>query len=424
MSLLEMRQDKAGMVKEMRLLVAKAEDEKRNLSEEENRQFSELDQKVKDIDGKIEREERLELLERAVENVPDRIAFEEGKRKSEEDKLEFNNLGEFFFTLRNNPMDVRLRKYRCNLPQEEGEKRASQQMGTGVLGGVMIPKQLSKAILSVSPQEEIIKPRATVIPAGDPPDAKMSFPTLDQTSAENMYGGVVVYHKGELQAATETDLRFKEVTLEPKKSMGLIRSSNDLLRNWDAASAFIQTQLRLARMGSDDYDFLRGDGANKAMGILNLDARINYTRATANQISFADVSGMYARARFGGQLIWIASQTTIPQLVNIRDSGDNNLWVQAASQSVPPTLYGFPVFWDERSPTLGTAGDLVLCDLKYYLIKEGSGPIVDMSTDYYFNTDEIGFRVVWNVDGNGWLSEAIPLEGDTSNTVSPFVVLN
>ena len=33
------------------------------------------------------------------------------------------------------------------------------------------------------------------------------------------------------------------------------------------------------------------------------------------------------------------------------------------------------------------------------------------------------FKIVWNVDGHPWLTEPLALEGSTSNTVSPFVVL-
>ena len=46
-----------------------------------------------------------------------------------------------------------------------------------------------------------------------------------------------------------------------------------------------------------------------------------------------------------------------------------------------------------------------------------------MSTDYRFLNDETTFKLVWNVDGQAWLKEPLPLEGSTSNTVSPFVIL-
>jgi HK97 family phage major capsid protein len=100
-----------------------------------------------------------------------------------------------------------------------------------------------------------------------------------------------------------------------------------------------------------------------------------------------------------------------------------NLWVQSAGPGLPPTLLGIPVMFNERSVALGTAGDVVLADLSQYLIKEGSGPYVAMSEHVYFTTNKTVMKIFWNVDGQPWLDAPIPLEGSTSNTVSPFIVL-
>ena len=75
-------------------------------------------------------------------------------------------------------------------------------------------------------------------------------------------------------------------------------------------------------------------------------------------------------------------------------------------------------------PALGSKGDLVLADLSYYMIKDGSGVFVDLSEHIYFTSDKSVFRVIWNVDGNAWLTEPLKLEGSSTSTVSPFVVLS
>jgi HK97 family phage major capsid protein len=72
---------------------------------------------------------------------------------------------------------------------------------------------------------------------------------------------------------------------------------------------------------------------------------------------------------------------------------------------------------------VGTEGDLILADCSYYLIKNGSGPFVEASPHVYFTSNQTVIKAFWNVDGKPWLSQPIPLEGSTSNTVSPFVVL-
>ena len=96
------------------------------------------------------------------------------------------------------------------------EKR-EQTMGVGSGGGYALPEQFDSTLREVVAQESIVRPRATVIPAGDPPDAKLNFPALDQTSGENMYGGVQVVHTGEGVTLSETDAKLRQVTLEPKE---------------------------------------------------------------------------------------------------------------------------------------------------------------------------------------------------------------
>jgi HK97 family phage major capsid protein len=182
--------------------------------------------------------------------------------------------------------------------------------------------------------------------------------------------------------------------------------------------------------GAEDYDFMRGDGINKSLGFINAPANKVVTRAGANLIDFADIVGMLAAAKTGGQYVWISSQTTIPELVTIVDAGNHALWVGGGSltqgiiASMPPTLMGYPVLFAERLPALGTKGDLNLVDLSYYLVKDGSGPLVALSDQLLFLSNRTVFKIVWNVDARPWLTEPIGLEGSTTNTVSPFVTLS
>lgn len=42
-------------------------------------------------------------------------------------------------------------------------------------------------------------------------------------------------------------------------------------------------------------------------------------------------------------------------------------------------LYDIPLIFNERSPVLGNTGDLVLADLSHYVVKDGSGPLIEIS---------------------------------------------
>jgi HK97 family phage major capsid protein len=433
--ILEMKEKKLALVKELRAMLDKADTEKRSLTDEENVEYKKIDSEIdgleKDIlSAEVDEERRKKLAEKEIESRK-KVDPEDKKKVNIDHKLEvdpekeFSNAGEFLHAIARAKQDGIFDK-RLDALREKRE----QTMGTGATGGYALPEQFDATVRQVQAQQAIVRPRATVIPAGSPPDAKLTFPSLDQTSASNIYGGVTVVHTGEGVTMTETTANLREVSLEPKEISAYIVVTNKLLNNWAAASSFVTRQLSQAMMGAEDYDFMRGNGVNRALGFINCGAAIAYNRATASQVSFIDVYNMFARAKMGGSYVWLASQTIIPQLAAMTDAGTHAVWLGgkdangAAANSIPSTLFGIPMIFADRLPALGTKGDLSLVDLSYYLIKDGSGPAAASSEHVFFTSNKVVFKIVWNVDAHPWLTEPIGLEGSTSNTVSPFVVLS
>ena len=85
-----------------------------------------------------------------------------------------------------------------------------------------------------------------------------------------------------------------------------------------------------------------------------------------------------------------------------------------AAGGLPSTLFGFPIVFSDRLPTLGTKGDLILADLAYYVIKDGSGPFLAWSEHVYWTANKSVVKIVWNVDGKAWLTEPLILEGTSA----------
>lgn len=436
--IIEMKNQKYELIKTQRSMLDKIDAENRKFTDEENVEYKSVGDKIENLereilDAETDLNRRRKLAEKELEAKNARTVIKDGKKPDSEDvdpEKEFRNTGEFFYAIAKFKQDGK-RDGRLDILMEKRE----QTMGTGATGGYALPEQFDSTIRQVQAQEAIVRPRAAVIPAGSPPDAKLTFPSLDQTSAQNIYGGVTVVHTGEGVTMTETTANLREVSLEPKEISAYIVVTNKLLNNWDAAGAFVTRQLSQAMVGQEDYDFMRGDGVNKALGFINCAAAITYTRAggagTA-AIAFADVYGMLAKILMrGGSYIWLASQTIIPQLAAMVDAGTNAVWLggqlsalSGAAGPLPTTLFGLPIVFADRLPALGTKGDLSLVNLSYYLIKDGSGPAAASSEHVYFTSNKVVFKIVWNVDAHPWLTEPIGLEGSTSNTVSPFVILN
>ena len=420
----KLRAQREKLLENMKGLLALADGDgtnSRDLTDEETVQYDGWDKEIEKVTSDIARREKLEAdearaaLDSDKPHQPDMPA-----KKTRQHSEEFESMGEFLYSVRFKQNDPRLQD-----AYKEFEKRDST-MGSGVEGGFAVPTQFRGQLLSVDPAAAIFRPRSTVIPAGSPPDAEISMPALDQTAAQNVYGGVVMYKVGEADTLTESNVRLKEVTLRPEGLGGYVQVTDKLLRNWGAASAVLTNQLRLAATGFEDTQFYNGNGVAGPTGILNCPARVNVSRATASSIAIADIRNMYARIKMGGSFVWIASQTTLPQLMQLQGGNSENIFIFDASRPVPNSLLGIPLMFHDRSVALGTKGDLILCDLSYYLIKDGSGPYVATSQNVgsTFLTGITTIKITDMVDGQPWLSAPLPLEGSTSNTVSPFIVLN
>ena len=331
-------------------------------------------------------------------------------------------MGEFFYAVnqaaRGRGMDPRLNYV-------EFEQR-EQSFGVGAEGGFAIPNQFRPELMQVGIQNAIVRPRARVIPAGSPPDSSVTMPALNQTSSP--YGGVTVSWIDEGETKPETSFTLKEITLTPHEVAAHTIVTDKLLRNWAAADSVLTSLFRAAMVGAEDYAFLRGTGVGQPLGVINAPATKTVARGTASTIVYADLRGMINELidnNDGAQPVFIASPKTKTQLMAIVDPGTAGtlIWQFDARTGMPGTLMGYPLVFNARSPGLGNTGDLMLVDLSYYLIKDGSGPFVDASPHVYFTTNKTVFKCFWNVDGQPWLDAPMALEGDTTHTVSPFVVL-
>ena len=83
---------------------------------------------------------------------------------------------------------------------------------------------------------------------------------------------------------------------------------------------------------------------------------------------------------------------------------------------------GYPVVYSQRSPALGTTGDLMFCDLSKYLIKDGAPLAIGINPYLYYLNNQSVIRAFWNVDGQPWLKGPI-LSEDGVTLLSPFIVL-
>lgn len=424
MDLNDLRRKRAKLMAENRAIVETAEAADRDFTGDEQAQFDLNIEQAASLQTRIERLEQLE-----AEPAPQATRIPQAP--GPEARREFENLGEFVHAVAfNRDRDQRL----SNLyfaPNAAGERIAAEQrMDEGEAGGFMIPSQFRQELLQVDPQGSVVRSRARVIPAGSPPDAPLTFPALDQDGAtpDNMYGGVTVDWIGEGQDKPPSNASMREITLTPQEVAGRLRVTEKFLRNWQAASSVLSGLMGGALEAAQDRAFWTGDGVAKPLGVLNGSSVIAVNRASANEIKIADIHKMLAKAKMGGNLVWVYSQSILGQLMQLQDNSGSAaglgkfIWGDAVGGN-PATLKGRPAIQNDRSPVLGSKGDLALVDMSYYLIKDGSGPYIDIGyDDGDFRSNRRTLRICTLVDGQSWLRSPIKLEN--GYTVSPFVSLD
>ncbi len=290
----------------------------------------------------------------------------------------------------------------------------------------MVPTQLRSTIMSVEPQDALVRPRATVIPAGSPPDAAITMPALDQSGAnpKNMFGGVEFKWIGEGEEKPETDAKLKSITLTPHEIAGFVTVTDKLLRNWQASGAFVEGLFRGAAAAAEDYAFQRGTGVHQPLGAVNSGAMKFINRALANHVGYADLLNMVSRflMRGGTSPVWSMPQSALVDIATMVDPEGHYIWKPGAVDGFAGTLLGYPVRWNNRAPQLGTKGDITLVDWSQYLIKDGSGPFVASSEHVKFTSNQTVIKFFWNVDGAPWLNA--PITEENGWEVSPFVGLD
>ena len=428
MTLQELREKRASLVSDMEAVLASAESDNRlELDDDEAAMYEEAESEMAKIDAAIERRQSLDARKAELaQPEPSRLHGQgagEAHRTAPEPQREFESYGEFIGAV------VKHYRGRGDDPRLSWSDNASidastQSMGEGAAGGFLVPTKFRDTLLQVDPQEAIIEARSNAMEAGDPPDAEITMPALDQTgdSPDNVYGGVNVDWIGEGKEKPATNAAFREVSLKPHEIAAHVSMTDKLMRNAPAFTQQIETLMRGALISAREFAFYKGDGVAKPLGMLHSGATLTQARDTANQIKYEDLTAMLTKHMMG-QSYWLINQSAMAQILELRDPQGSYVWQPNAVEGSPLSLFGYPVFWHQRSESLGDKGDVLLVNSNpYYLIKNGSGPFVAMGyagNDFIENKTRI--KVFHNVDAKPWLTE--PFTQENGHEVSPFVAL-
>jgi len=300
-------------------------------------------------------------------------------------------------------------------------------------GGFLIPEVLRSQILSIALESAVVRPRAQVIPMDS---LRVPIPMIDVTShVSSIFGGIVCYWTEEAASLVESQATFGRVVLDAKKLTGYAEVPNELLADAPAFSSFFDTIFPRAIAWYEDIAFMTGTGVGEPLGFVNCPASVQVTKET-NQASativWENIVKMFARMlpTALGNAVWVCSIDTFPELATMALSvgtGGGPVWMgnytNPGAATPPVTILGRPVYFTEKTPVLGTTGDINFVDFSYYLVGDRQMMQAASSEHYRFQNDKTAFRVIERLDGRPWIQSAITPHNNASATLSPFVQL-
>lgn len=315
----------------------------------------------------------------------------------------------------------------------------------GAMGGFALPPQFATDIydgFATSPMN--LMALCDVYPVTG---ESLTFPRNPETSRAtgSRYGGVRGYWLSEAGQITSSNPKLGQLKLEPidKELAVLVYVTDRLLRNAPALETYVRRAAGEEIMWLVNDAILRGTGAGQPLGILNAGATVSVSKETgqaAATIELENINKMVGRLHPSAEAgaVWYRNKSTESEMealaVNV---GVGGIPVFLASPTGFPNvaerrqqqLKGLPMQTIEWCSGLGTVGDLILMNLKYYALgvqagDSGDGQVREaMSMHLRFDYAETAFRFMFGVDGQPWHTAPITPAYGTANTLSAFITL-
>ena len=306
------------------------------------------------------------------------------------------------------------------------QNTAGLSEGTPSSGGTLVPQELSSQIHSVSLENELIMPLATVMPMMS---NDLMIPAMDIGShVSSLYGSFVASYTPENGEISVNNPKVRQISLNAKKLTGMCRFSNELVQDAQNGEKQIIDIIGQGISYYRDKAFISGSGAGEPQGLLSADCLVTVEKEigqAADTIVWENLTKQMA-AMFTGSFansVWLINQQAIPQLLTLSVSVGTGGSVIPVMSSVNGqfTILSRPVYFTAKLPVLGDKGDCLLVDLSQYVIGMRSQMKIDLSIHAGFEYDQLLVRLIERHDSSGIWDESLT-QADGSE-VSPFVCI-
>lgn len=297
---------------------------------------------------------------------------------------------------------------------------------TGSEGGFSAPERWWAQVYDSGVEASVALDKVTNFPMTD--GNTLYVPAWDSADKSGgPIGCVEGQWLGETQTATRVTPNLRLVKFNAYKLAMFIAASSEVLQDSSALAQSIAPLMKNSLAFSLDEAILTGDGNGRPMGVLNSPATIAQTRASATDITFADLVAMKGRMLPSSlsKAIFIVSPSAFSVLCGLvitAGTGELVMGYQHGASDMRMSILGHPVRVTEKLPALGEKGDIGLYDLSYYGLAMREVARFERTNSAQWTEDIVDMRFVLRCDGKPLIAAPFTPAGG-GNSLSPFVVL-
>lgn len=381
----ELRNKRAGLVKEARGILERETTEKRNLATDELEHYDKIMKEVDSLRSQIEREERLAGIEgefgkRSTDPVIDDEPEERsGPRATKEYRSSFWNV---------------LKEGRNADPREMRDLFKAED----AKGGYLAPVEFERTLLRELKKMSVMRQLATVVTSSTDRTIPMVVdrPTFSYIAEKGTYG--------------KTSMKFGVQHMGAHKAGGILLVSEELMQDaFFDLEAEIRDQFVDAQNELEEYNFLLGDGVDKPRGVL-VDAEKG-ADATTDGVTADNLIDLFYSVKRGYRQrgTFLMGDSSIKAIRKMKRTGDNDyLWQPGLLAGEPDRILGRPVTISDDMPKIEAgAKSVAFGDFSRYRIMDRLGLSIQRLDELYAETGQIGFRATFRHDGKLLIPEAV-----------------
>lgn len=347
-----------------------------------------METELSSVESQISRALKLEETERVMQEVRDEPIIANPTTRAEEaqnDKVKRYN----------DAFEQMLRMPIANL---KSEIRAVLNTGTGSEGGYLVPEAYLTTIIDKLLNLSVVRRVSNVIRTTSTTNIPLggNRPSFTEIAENGLYG--------------DTDASFGQVVLNSYKLGGIIKTSDELLRD-----SFVNVQAYLSKLIAESLDdiqetrFTTGTGTTMGTGFL-VGGTLGKTTASATAVTLDEmIDFKYSlKAPYRARANFMMNSSTEAVLRKLKDTTGQYLWQPSLQMGAPNIFDGHPILINEKMPSIATGNKFAAFgDFSCFTIADRGSMEILRLNEKYADYGQVGWRVSQSYDCKVTQAEAI-----------------